>query len=327
MRRVFHISLNVLILITFNICYSSCKVEKRLYRPGYHVEWHKAKPTAKAHNPTPKRAVKVPQRLADDKQEIVASLECDDAELLLVPEIAKEFSQARCDTIFLLDGNRFHLVRLIEISDGELTYRPCEAIFGAEETFNIELVSRVVMRNGEILTFDGPVLDSKNCVTLFFRDGRREEVLIENREANALYYSPCYEEGAVRMVYLRDLAQIRDKWGRTEKIEEEAASSSKDPRVAEPTSLVALGTSIISALPILILIGLSNIGTSLLFVQILSVVGVGLSLFSLIAGIMGVVRTGKKPTVYKGLAISAIAIAIALLTGLLNVGMVMAAFS
>lgn len=268
-----------------------------------------------------------PRRMPVASQENVGSLAHNDMVGLLSYEETSESEQARCDTLFLLDGNRFVLVRLIEISDDALTYRPCEAIFGAEEIVKTKHLSRLVMRNGETLTFDGPVLDGKNCVTLLFKDGRREEVLIAGREDNLLYYKPCNVEGEVRMVYLRDLTQIRDQWGRTEKIEEEAVSATKDTRVVETTSMVALGTSVISVLPFLILLSLVNVGASTLFLQILSVLGVGISLFSVIAGIIAVTRTGKNPTVYKGLAIGAIAIAIGLLTGLVNVGMVLGAFS
>ncbi len=131
------LSYSFLLLVTALLL--SCKIEKRLHRPGYHVEWHKAKPSA----PIP-----LDQSMTDDlsNEALVASTRNDDllwsesqpwlAQEAVIQEVElqnhrqdPDTSRGKCVSIFFRDGRRAYGV-IVSMDRYTLAYERCDLING-----------------------------------------------------------------------------------------------------------------------------------------------------------------------------------------------------
>lgn len=159
---------------------ASCTVEKRLYRPGYHVEWKKSvSKTKQGEGIAEKKGVKSTE-ISDERQleewsesdlskeersggEIMADVTASDqvmiSELVSVPKEnyqSKETVdlQPNCETLVLIDGREI-LVKLLEISQKELKYKRCDYPDGPTVVIDRAEVDRVIYDNGAVDVISG----------------------------------------------------------------------------------------------------------------------------------------------------------------------------
>ena len=155
----------------------SCKVEKRLHQPGYHVEWVKASPktkqaqdksqselsTAVLESTEVKAAKKFPEvsNSTDDNvliagtghsQDLISAALEQRKQLVnalqqssIKPQ--QDISQETCETVVLTDGRRL-TVKVLEITQTEVRYRKCNYPDGPVVVINKTDVDRVIYENG-----------------------------------------------------------------------------------------------------------------------------------------------------------------------------------
>lgn len=117
----------------------SCKIEKRLHRPGYHVEWHKAKPSAS-------KPLEKPKIYDLNNEALIASTGNDDllwsesqpslAQEAVIQEVElqnhrqdPDTSRGKCVSIFFRDGRRAYGV-IVSMDRYTLAYERCDLING-----------------------------------------------------------------------------------------------------------------------------------------------------------------------------------------------------
>lgn len=178
--------------------FQSCKVEKRLHRPGYHVEWIKPKGQSKVMQANkPKGLRHDPPKTWDDKAvpELTASASNEHYNLFLTEELTKlvesleqsmrqearrmstvehhqseTVSQNTCDTIFLFNGEII-VSRVAEINPDDIRYYLCETAGDSLITLSKDIVSKIIYSNGSA--------DSFNTVS------SQEELVSEDRTEQA----------------------------------------------------------------------------------------------------------------------------------------------
>lgn len=147
----------------------SCKIEKRLYQPGYHVEWKKA-PSKKsktdlAMNEAKKNGVKpievsekviLTQVQCEIENPISASTDDGISESVLQtqridwwvkPQKTSSRFQEDCETLVMTDGRKL-LVIVLEIAQNEIRYKKCDMPDGPTVIVDKSDVDRVVYANG-----------------------------------------------------------------------------------------------------------------------------------------------------------------------------------
>ncbi|TVR37160.1 MAG: DUF4190 domain-containing protein [Cryomorphaceae bacterium] len=147
---------------------SSCKIEKRIHRPGYHVEWHKKpksvqkpvleeKLTEKAEL-TEVQGMEKPSAHYDES--LTTGVTGFDASAEVPPSLSPMRSEAEalvrsvfqprplaCETILLVDGSRIS-AKILEINDNEIRYKRCDYQDGPTITISVNKVDRVIYPNG-----------------------------------------------------------------------------------------------------------------------------------------------------------------------------------
>lgn len=157
----------------------SCQIEKRVHRPGYHVQYKKSKPakTAKIeHHKQDKKSKEAEIHTFLEKQEEAASLkdpllvakrdkdfEQEDVQTkveaieLFKPDVAEELSQ-ECETIVYTNGV-LAKVKIEEITPTVIRYLRCDLKDGPLITVNRYDVYKIIYSNGaeDIITeYDNP---------------------------------------------------------------------------------------------------------------------------------------------------------------------------
>lgn len=145
----------------------SCKIEKRLHRPGYHVEWHK-KPKS-IHVPREKdydyqysditvtatADYNVPSDLS--QPQFLAGTQVKVGEEQRLPVLVSSINaphrlnkdSIRCDTIIYINDESA-VVKVVEITQRELRYEPCgENVVPETKSIQLKYVSKVVYANGQ----------------------------------------------------------------------------------------------------------------------------------------------------------------------------------
>lgn len=142
-------------LVCFMTLLSACKVEKRIHRPGYHVEWVKKKPTTQASQNTRKEYNESSQSVETNNEpaelavasnhslkEILANL-IKEKFTTITRQVAEPNVQSdrstrgaketasdndwlrQCETLVFQDGRRI-LIFVVEIGEEEIRYKRCD---------------------------------------------------------------------------------------------------------------------------------------------------------------------------------------------------------
>ena len=147
---------------------SSCKIEKRVHRPGYHVEWHKKpksvqKPVAEEAQTEKAELTKAQHReqpSSQNEENLTTDVSGFDASVEVQNSISEMRSEAEalvravlqpqlvaCETILLVDGSRIS-AKILEINDNDIKYKRCDYQDGPTITIHVNRVDRVIYPNG-----------------------------------------------------------------------------------------------------------------------------------------------------------------------------------
>jgi hypothetical protein len=149
MRSIFYI-----LAISFCVClFTNCRVEKRLYRKGYHVVW----------NQRNSEKSKQKQDLIKQNPELVeAAVASSQKEIVPFKPSAHLLLKDTCGDKLLLQNADELLVKVMEISDESIKYKRCDNIDGPTYTIRKNKVALIIYANGvkEVIKPE-PVVKSK----------------------------------------------------------------------------------------------------------------------------------------------------------------------
>lgn len=153
-------ALFLIILVLGSGCLISCKIEKRLYQPGYHIEWVKS-PAKEKKSATADMYKDEKNSDKDNQQELsVAVTEQNlSASISELPEHpitelrqlklneSIRHIQPECETLVLNDMSKMN-VNLIEIGIHELVFKDCGRSVGKTFTISKSEVARIIYSDG-----------------------------------------------------------------------------------------------------------------------------------------------------------------------------------
>lgn len=176
MKYLLHLAI---LLASTLLVFSACKVEKRLHRPGYHVEWKKSAPAKAQSTETASRKDngQESQKTDDEVNKVIAAPDLT-AELKskerkspktpndnLALRIASDyrynhhdvpdlFFEEECETLVMVDGRRL-FVKVIEINQHEIKYKKCDYLQGPTVVVGKKDVDRIIYSNGAVDIISG----------------------------------------------------------------------------------------------------------------------------------------------------------------------------
>lgn len=179
----------------------SCKIEKRLYQPGYHVEWKKV-PSKKSESQLAMKeaeekgaksaeatdSVLVSHVQSEIENGITASTENGITEGELQTQLIDwpvktqknpKFIQDDCETLVLTDGRKLQVI-VLEIAQREIRYKKCDMPDGPTVIVDKADVDRVIYANGAediISGYSAPQSSSGEHDTQNTASGKKMEVL------------------------------------------------------------------------------------------------------------------------------------------------------
>jgi len=146
------------IITTFNFC----SVQKRSYRPGYHITWkhnkqatHSVAKTTNYKNPEVSKHGQMASTTSPEQEEI--PLESNSGDVLRVPLKQKRLIKLddECgDLIIMRDGNQV-LAKVLEISDEKIKYKRCDNLEGPVIVTSVSKVQTIKFSNGVTQSFEG----------------------------------------------------------------------------------------------------------------------------------------------------------------------------
>jgi len=175
---------NFILLLLPIVFITSCKVEKRLYRPGYHVEWkgQKAKSfTASVSDDAPRTNENtVTNRINSDDEEddnmldlsmmasvhqnMLQSAENVSAKVSFTKTSKFSKQEMPCDTVQLLSNERL-IVRLTEITLKDVKYKRCDLPQGPLYVVPLKDVDFIIYGNGDVdYIADPPLTETEPIV-------------------------------------------------------------------------------------------------------------------------------------------------------------------
>lgn len=159
MQRFFVFSFWAVLLAAF--LFSGCQIEKRVHRPGYHVQWIK-KPNAKrkkdrdsAFSDLALSRIDVRQPLLEGGGVVDFPEPREQTGLSALP--SKELVQdpdEECQLLVMTDGRRLD-VKVLEISQYEIKYRKCGMPEGPLVIVDKMDVDRIIYENGAVDIISG----------------------------------------------------------------------------------------------------------------------------------------------------------------------------
>lgn len=169
MKQLVHL---VVLIAASLMVFNACKIEKRLHRPGYHVEWKKSQPSKSRSQEVASNTEsdKNARKEINQKESEVASPELsahdntdeNDGRWRPANELAYRlasdyqynqqnapdlFFQDECETLVMVDGRRL-AVKVIEINQQEIKYKKCDYLQGPTITVDKKDVDRIIYANG-----------------------------------------------------------------------------------------------------------------------------------------------------------------------------------
>lgn len=148
---------------------SSCSIQKRVHRPGFHVEWlsHKKPRQAKAHAPVARKEINT--KKADSATAPKNETASASAQDIYIPHssILEEYKDAKaepCDLMILKTGEEVQ-VKVLEINSASIKYKKCENLAGPDYYIERSDVFMIKYANGikEVINDPEPA-DKQNNV-------------------------------------------------------------------------------------------------------------------------------------------------------------------
>jgi hypothetical protein len=149
------------IVLIFASFFSSCQIEKRVHRPGYHVQWQKSKTTVSKKEKQENSPVEESVQVENEPQLSASNNVFDDgrkeATIPIFPdehnssskskESAEIIQDPECETIVFNSGIEV-LVNIEEITPTEIKYVRCDLQNGPLIIVNKSEVHKIVYTNG-----------------------------------------------------------------------------------------------------------------------------------------------------------------------------------
>jgi len=135
---------------------TSCRVEKRVHRPGYHVEWHYKK---KAPQPKEQILAQISREAVPEESDLVSKVrsELETNTSGEIQTVSNYFAQAIrqekkietvCDTMVLVSGERIFGI-ITEINKEYILYAECVDHYGPYLRVNRSELKEIIYRNGK----------------------------------------------------------------------------------------------------------------------------------------------------------------------------------
>jgi len=162
MKKVFF---KLIILLTFCSVIISCSVQKRIYRPGYNIDWNlpirgshaKIESKGLKKNSTEKELLNLQIKLNNPDPVLLASnsdsivLEFQNSKPIIAD--SSKVGSGNCDTLFLNNGEVL-VVKGLEITGTELRFKKCDNPNGPIYYMNKSEINNVAYSNGTHENFD-----------------------------------------------------------------------------------------------------------------------------------------------------------------------------
>jgi hypothetical protein len=132
-----------LLLLSLVVLLFSCTIEKRLYRPGYHIESHLG---LKTTNSKVKKD-NANSLQAKDTGELSLETKSLEPSIQIQSILLNEINQEKCDTIIFHNGTRL-LAKVESVSREEIKYIKCENLDGPLYVERTSYVSFIHYANG-----------------------------------------------------------------------------------------------------------------------------------------------------------------------------------
>jgi len=129
---------------------SSCSVQKRHYRNGFHVAWLQKK----SHHQTPAQNAEseknklASQSIAADKETLVAANERDDLSLSLNKTNTYLLPPDTCNDQMLMKNGDMITAKVTEITEEQIKYKRCDNLNGPSYSIGKEKVHSITYSNG-----------------------------------------------------------------------------------------------------------------------------------------------------------------------------------
>jgi hypothetical protein len=142
-------------MVFMTLFHTSCRVEKRVHRPGYHVEWHHKKKTSPSKEQILVQVDKKAKTTEinfekEDYSELLASVSADIpvvSNFINKPIRYENRLESACDTIVLVSGKRI-LGLIIEINQEYILYAECVDHYGPFLRVDRSELKEILYRNG-----------------------------------------------------------------------------------------------------------------------------------------------------------------------------------
>lgn len=128
-----------LLIFLFAMVFSSCTMEKRLYRPGHNIEWsHSKKKSKTITNPS----------VIEQEAEPVLSASNDNSFLDFIIKPKNNYLKVdTCDNIVLRNGDELS-AKVIEVGTSEIKYKKCQNLNGPLYSISKKDVFMIKYANG-----------------------------------------------------------------------------------------------------------------------------------------------------------------------------------
>lgn len=218
----------VILLFTTVYCLSSCSVQKRRYRPGYHTE-NPAKPTTGNVNNNSNNPV------ADgDTAKHLSSPFYNDSSSI---ETARR--SAYCDTIYYTDGHAA-AVTLVGRNGNEITYKECGGqgpVYGV----NVDKIKSIKRADGYVVDISAikntPGNDSQGCDKIYYKNGTEKMVEVTETNGEEIKYRECGDKnGIVYGVSRKEVIMIKRANGSYDTISSSASDEEEEQRKKAQTT-------------------------------------------------------------------------------------------
>ena len=170
-------SFKLLIALALIMSFTSCTVQKRLYRNGYSVHWNSMNKSIKTdvvNNEFERSVSELKEENADFvstsneiviQEKAVISLINENHELKKVQN-KNTIDPPKCDVILLKNGEEIS-AKVLEITPTEVKYKRCDNLEGPTTTINKSTIFSITYANGskEVMKTENTTISNKNSIS------------------------------------------------------------------------------------------------------------------------------------------------------------------
>lgn len=129
---------------------SSCSVQKRHYRNGFHVAWlqKKSHHQTPAHNAESEKNKLASQNISADEKNVLAANETDDLSLSLNKTNAYLLPTDTCNDQVLMKNGDMITAKITEVTEEQIKYKRCDNLSGPSYSIGKEKVHSITYSNG-----------------------------------------------------------------------------------------------------------------------------------------------------------------------------------